>query len=341
MIDTPTLRQRMSRVALIWLLPLALSGAAGLAAYQLAPEPPSQFQSSITIRPPSAVQASAASVNLFVSDLEQVAKSDALTLYVLDQLPQLDPDAFPADLGVERQGATSWVTMTFVHADEEMARQVLELLTTRILDDTARLEVDRTEFAVQQATLELETAQANFEAFIRSRSVFDPEVEYRMLLDELSRLQTEIVIAQTDDADEAYVDSLIEERTRLEAERPLLGENLIAFQDLENEVGVARESLDQALEAYEEAEFTYLTVDDPSKLVGSREVAPFVDNSQRLQRAAFAAAVALGLSLLIVVPLAWRLDRQRVAGRHVDLDRESMLGTGRPSDEPLIRQLSR
>jgi hypothetical protein len=344
--DTIDSGRRLSRLGLVWLLPLLTAAAAGLAVYQTSPEPPAKFEATVTVRPPTTNLESAAAVNLFVTDLGQQAASDLVRLYILDQIPELDPDTYPSHLVVERQGATSWVALSFVHEDEDVARATVEVLAIRLLDDAARQDSARALFLVEQATGRLSAAEQALDDFAREEGVFDPEVEYRVLLDDISRLNAEIVAtSQSEVVDETYLGALTTERNRLVATRKGLGEALLAFERLATEVANAQRALEEARSEHEEAEFEYLGVNSPNNLIGTRDVAPSVDDTPRLQRSVLAGVVALVLALAIVLPLAWLLDKKRVPGRHIDLISESTAGsresaTYRPGEtDELLRQL--
>ncbi len=332
MADSIDTGRRLGRLGLVWLLPLVLAGVAGLTVFLTSPEPPTLYEATITVRPPTTALESAAAANLFVSDLGQQAESDLMTLYVLDQVDDLDPGSYPADLSVERQGATSWVQLKFVDEEREVARAAVEVLATRLLDDAARQDRDRAIFLVEQAETRLVAAEEALDDFARSEEVFDPEVEYRILLDEISRLNAEIVAtSQSEFIDEAYLEALTVERNRLVATRRGMGEALLAFDRLATDVGNAQSALDQAQSEFEQAEFDYLGVNAPNSLIGTREVSSFTDNTARLQRSALAAAVSLVLALAIVLPIAWFLDKRRVQGRHIDLISESLAGAREPT----------
>lgn len=339
MADSIDIGRRLGRLGLVWLLPLVLAGAAGLTVLLTSPEPPTLHKATVTVRPPTSALDSAAAVNLFLTDLGQQAESDVVTLYILDQVPDLDPGSYPADLSVERQGATSWVQLAFVDEEKQVARATAEVLAIRLLDDAARQDRDRAIFLVQQAEARLSAAETALDEFARDEEVFDPEVEYRILLDEISRLNAEIVAtSQSEVIDEAYLEALTVERNRLVGTRRGMGEALLAFDRLATDVENAQRALDQAQSEFQEAEFEYLGINAPASLIGSRDITSFNDNSARIQRSTLAAAVALVLTLAIVLPAAWILDKRKVQGRHIDLISESLAGardsTGYSSDDP-------
>lgn len=340
MADSNDISRRLGRIGLVWMLPILIAGAAGLIAFQMADEPPLLSRAEITVRPPTTTQSSTAALNLFVTDLGQQAESDAVTLFVLDQVPDLDPDSYPRDLLVERHGATSWVTLSFVHPDDAIARSVVEVLARRLLDDVARQDTERTQFLVDNATERLTQAEVALEEFSREQGVFDPETEYRILLDDISRLNAEIItISNSPEADEDYLDAITGERNRLISSRTRLGGALLEFRGLSADVANAQDALETAQTDHLGAEFEYASINAPENLVGTRELITFTDNSERLQRAALAAAVALVLALSIVVPLAWWLDKRHTQGRHIDLIKESMATDDEIMSERPLREL--
>ncbi|HEY5891011.1 MAG TPA: hypothetical protein VIW94_09960 [Acidimicrobiia bacterium] len=329
MTDTLQPGWRVGRFGLIWLAPIAIAIAAAVVAFQLAPQPPTLFEASVTIRPPSTTQDSAAAINLFVNDIALQAESDVVAAFVLDQIPDLDPATYPRDLSVVRQGATSWVSLSFVSEIESVARDTVETLAVRLLDDAARPETDRTQFLLDQASERLAVAGTEFADFTDENDVFDPEVEYRLLLDEISRLSGQITSARLDGADQEYIDSLIREQDRLIGLRPSLGESLLTYRALATSVESARNEVEQARADFDEAQFEYVVTNAPSNLIGTREIEHFVDDTDRLQRSALAGAAGLVLAMGIVIPLAWWLDKRRSQGRHIDLIEEGLVGAQR------------
>lgn len=327
MADSIDSEQRLKRFGLVWLVPAILAAAAALVVFLTSPQPGTLYRASITVRPPTTALESAAAVNLFVTDLGQQAESDLISLFLLDQIPGLDPDEYPRDLNVEREGATSWVAISFVHADRDVARATVEALAGRLLDDAARHDVDLASFLLDDATGTLTEAQTALNEFAAAENVFDPEVEYRILLDNISRLDAEIVAAGQDpNVDEAQTASLVLERNRLSAGRAGMGEALLTFNRLSASVEDAQSAFQSARADYEAAAFEYERVNAPQNLIGIRELTSFVDNTSRIQRSTLAAAVALVLAVAIVVPLAWLLEKKRVQGRHIDLITESLQG---------------
>lgn len=325
MADSIDSERRLKRIRLVWLLPLVLAAIAASVVFLTSPQPPTIYRALITVRPPTTALDSAAAVNLFITDLGQQAESDLISLFLLDQIPDLNRDEYPRDLSVEREGATSWVAISFVHSDREVARATVETLALRLLDDAARQDVDRTSFLLDKAAQRLTEAQMALDEFAATESVFDPEVEYRILLDEISRLDAEIVAAGQDpEVDETFVDSLVFERNRLMAGRAGLGEALLTFNRLSADVGNAQNAFQKARADNEAAVFEYEGVNAPQNLVGIRELTPFIDNAARIQRSALAGAVALVLALVIVLPMAWFLEKRHVQGRHIDLITESL-----------------
>ncbi|MGI8518889.1 MAG: hypothetical protein ACR2ME_11240 [Acidimicrobiia bacterium] len=303
-------------VILLVLLPLAIAAAAGVYAYRSSPAPPELQRATIVVTPPSTIQESASAVNLFIADIGEQVQADPMVQFVLDQVGVLNEGTYLENLSAERRGTTSLVELSFVHFDPTVAQTTVDFVARRLLDEAARGEFERTQFLLGRATERLEVAQQGLADFFGSESVFDPDFEYRTALDQVAQLNQQITTGEALAYGETYLAQLAAERDRIESELPRLGEAMLTFQRLSTDLDLAQTAWQEATVNNDRAEFDYLTVNAVENLIASRDVAPFVDDTPRLQRTALAAVVALALALLVVTPISNRLRRGSRRGRH-------------------------
>ena len=304
------------RIGTMVVLPMLIVAAAALVAYRTTPDPPEQHRASAVIRPPSTVQDSAAAVNLFIVDISERIKTDLVVDHVLTEVPELDKETFVENVRADRRETSSSVALSFIHDDPAVAESTVDTLARRLLDDAARSDFERSEFLLNRATDRLNEAEASMSQLARNGSVYDPEVEYRSALDELAQLNRQITTGQALGYSQSYIDEHIARRSEVEASATRLGEALLLHEQRSTELQHARSAWEGARINYDRAEFEYRTVNAPANLMLRSDVAPFVDQTPRLQRTALAAATALALSLVTVVPLGAWLVRRRRLGRH-------------------------
>lgn len=304
----------LERLGLVVVLPILIVLVAASATYETAPEAPTQFRATTVIRPPTTVQDSAAAVNLFIADLDELITGDATVDHVVSQVPGLDRETYVDRITASRRGTTSSVALSFVHADQAVAANTVGTLARRLLDDAARGEYERTQFLLGRATERLDQAEAEIELFFRGVSVFDPEFEYRSVLNEIAQLDEQITTGLALSYGETYQTELAARRAELQAMLPELGSAMLIHERLSTELETAQAAWEEATINNDLEEFEYRTVNSLDALITSEEVGPFVDATPRLQRTALAAALALVLSLVVILPFSVWLSRPR--GRH-------------------------
>jgi len=303
-------------ILLLVLLPLAISAATVVYTYRNSPIPAENHLAMVVITPPSTISESASAVNLFIADVGEQIEADPIVRFVLEQVPALDEFAYSRNIAAERRGTTSLVELSFVHPDAGVAETTVEVVARRLLDDAARGEFERTQFLLGRVTERLENAEAAIADFLRSKSVFDPDFEYRNAVDQVAQLNQQITTGEALLYGESYLAQLEAERDQIEVELPRLGEAMLTHQQLSTDLQLAQTAWQQATINYDRAEFDYRTVDKVENLITSREVNAFVDDTPRLQRTALAGVVALVLSLLIITPISNRLRQGNRKGRH-------------------------
>jgi hypothetical protein len=302
------------RLGMVVVLPLLIVIAAAAATYRTTPPAPIEYRATTVIRPPTTVQDSAAAVNLFVADLGEAITTDATVDHVISQVPGLEKDTYLDRIDASRRGTTSSVALSFIHPDEAVAAATVGTLARRVLDDAARGEYERTQFLLERATERLDRAEAAMEEFFRGTSAFDPEFEYRGVLNEIAQLDQQITTGQALSYGETYQTELTARRTELQALLPELGAAMLIHRRLSAELDTAQAAWEEATINNDLEEFEYRTVNSVDELITSEEVEPFVDETPRLQATALAGAVALVLSLVVILPVAAWLSRPR--GRH-------------------------
>lgn len=328
-------RNRQGPGAFVWLLVFVLAGAAGVVAYLLQPAGPETHRAIVVIGPPTAVQGSPAETNLFVVDVSERVRSDSMVIHVTEQIPALSSNEYLQGIETRRRDATSLVELSFTSEDRSTARRAVEATALHLLDESARTEHDEASFLLQQAEERLESANSSLFEFTQRTDTYDPETEFTVVLDEISAVDRRITEAIIEDPEQAAIALLSEQREDLLEERERLGSVLIGYRALISEVERARDALDQARARHAEVEFRFTTLDTPEELILARDVETFVDDTERLQRSALAAAAALVLSALLVVPLAMWLSR-RLRGKHRDAALDERLIAENAGDSPPI-----
>lgn len=314
MSETTEIGSKLERIGLVAILPVLITAIVAGYAYQSYPTPPTRYLATTVIRPPTTVQESAGVVNLFLADLSELITTDATVDHVISQVPGLDRDIYLARIDAQRRGTTSSVALTFIHQDENIAGQTVSALALRVVDDAARGEFERAQFLLERATDRLDQAERAIEEFFRGTSAFDPEFEYRGVLNEIAQLDQQITTGLALSYGETYQTELMARRTELQALLPQLGSAMLIHGRLSAQLETAQTAWEQATVANDLAEFEYRTVNSASELITSVDVSPFVDETPRLQTTALAAVLALALSLVVILPVSVWLSRPR--GRH-------------------------
>ncbi len=314
MSDTREIGGGLERLGIVLVLPILIVIAAAGATYRTTPPEPIEYRATTVITPPTTVQDSAAAINLFLTDLSEMITTDAAVAHVLSQVPGLRRETYLDRIDASRRGTTTSVALSFVHRDEAVAAATVDVLARRILNDAAQGEYERTQFLLQRATERLDLAEAEMEEFFRGTSVFDPEFEYRSVLNEIAQLDQQITTGQALSYGETYQTELTARRAELRALLPELGAAMLIHQRLTAELETAQAAWEEATVNNDLEEFEYRTVNSVEELITSQEVVPFVDETPRLQATALAAVLALVLSLVVILPVSAWLSRPR--GRH-------------------------
>ena len=314
MSDTREIGGGLERLGMVVMLPILIVIAAAGATYRTTPAAPIEYRATTVITPPTTVQDSAAAINLFLTDLSELITTDATVAHVLGQVPGLGRETYLDRIDASRRGTTTSVALSFVHRDEAIAAATVDILARRILDDAARGEYERTQFLLERATERLDLAEAEMEEFFRGTSVFDPEFEYRSVLNEIAQLDQQITTGQALSYGETYQTELTARRAELQALLPEMGAAMLIHQRLTAELETAQAEWEEATVNNDLEEFEYRTVNSVEELITSKEVVPFVDETPRLQATALAAVLALVLSLVVILPVSAWLSRPR--GRH-------------------------
>ena len=314
MSDTREIGGGLERLGMVVVLPILIVVVAAGATYRTTPVAPIEYRATTVITPPTTVEESAAAVNLFITDLSELITTDATVAHVLSQVPGLEREMYLDRIDASRRGTTTSVALSFVHRDEAVAAATVDILARRILDDAARVEYERTQFLLERATERLDVAEAEMEEFFRGTAVFDPEFEYRGVLNEIAQLDQQITTGQALSYGETYQTELTARRAELRALLPGLGAAMLIHQRLSAELETAQAAWESATVANDLEEFEYRTVNSVDELITSAEVVPFVDETPRLQATALASVLALVLSLVVILPVSAWLSRPR--GRH-------------------------
>ena len=313
MTDITELRGGFERLGLLAVLPVLVAATVAGFAYQSSPDPATEYLATAVIRPPTTVDSPSA-VNLFIADMTELITADAAVDHVISQVPALDRENYLERITAVRRGTTSSVELSFLAPDQAVAETTVGTLARWVLDNAARGEYELTQFLLQRATERLDQAETELDEFFGTVSVFDPEFEYRSLLNEIAQLDQQITTGRALSYGETYLAELTARRREVQAQLPELGEAMLTHVRLSTELENAQDAWEEATVNNDLAEFEYRTVNSIETLITSDEVDPFVDVTPRLQVTALAAVVALVLSLVVVVPFSAWLARPR--GRH-------------------------
>ena len=295
-------------------LPIAAGAGAAAYAYDRSPVPATEYRATVVVQPPTVFRDSAATVNLFIADLSERVTSDAVVGYVLAAVPGLDEASYRTDVAAIRRGVTSSVELAMTHAVAEVAKSTVEGLAVKVLDDAARGEFEEVQFLLDRASDRLAEAEADLNEFFRTEAVFDPELEYRNALGDIAMLDQQITTGQALSYGETYLSELAARRDELARSLPTLGEAMLIYQRLSNELETAQEAWEVAVADYDLAEFEYRVLNAPDRLIVRRTIEPFTDQTPRLQTTALWGVVGLGLGFLLFIPLGIFVTRAR--GKH-------------------------
>lgn len=306
--------KRLVRFGLMAVLPIAAAAGAAAYAYDRSPVPATKYRATVVVQPPTVFRDSAAAVNLFIADLSERVTSDAVVGHVLGAVPGLDEASYRTDIAATRRGVTSSVELAMTHAEAEVAKSTVEGLAVKVLDDAARGEFERMQFLLDRASDRLVEAEAGLNEFFRTEALFDPELEYRNALSEIAELDQQITTGQALSYGETYLSQLAARREELQRSLPRLGEAMLIYQRLTNELETAQEAWEVAVTDYDLAEFEYRVLNAPDRLIVRRTIERFADETPRLQTTALWGAVGLTLGLFLFIPLAIFLTRS--SGKH-------------------------
>jgi hypothetical protein len=313
MTEPTQFRVGLERLGLVLVLPVLIAATVAGFTYTSYPDPATQYLATAVIKPPSTVDSPSA-VNLFIADMSELITEDAAVDHVISQVPSLDRESYLERITSVRRGTTSSVELTFLDPDRAVAEATVGTLARWVLDDVARSEYELTQFLLERATERLDQAEAEIERFFGTVSVFDPEFEYRSLLNEIAQLDQQITTGRALSYGDTYLAELTARKAQVQARLPALGEAMLTHGRLSTELSNAQDAWEEATLNNDLAEFEYRTVNSTETLITSEVVDPFVDEVPRLQTTALAAVGALLLSLLVVLPFSAWLGRPR--GRH-------------------------
>jgi hypothetical protein len=303
---------RRTTSVLLWVVGAIVVAGAGAAAYLTQPPPPAAARATAVVAAPTIVQDSPAGLNQYVTDLAEKVTADDMVVHVLELVPDLAPEEYLEGIEARRLGASSLVEVSFIHADSTLAQETVSAVAEWIVGRAAGTEFDEASYLLRQAEERADAAQKKLGDFVRAERVFDPHSEYSDALEQIAALDRQISAAAIEEVDSSAIDDLRQQKATLEAERDRIGALLLPYSELTDELDRAGEELERARMRFGEAEYELTVVNTPDRLILSRNVEPFVDQTPRLQQTAMAAAIALVATLVILVPVGRWLGNRRV-----------------------------
>jgi hypothetical protein len=205
-------------------------------------------------------------------------------LHVVEEVPQLRIDDYREGIALRRMENASLAEVSFTHPDGEVSRRVVEAATGYVLDQTSRRPLDQAQQLLESTEARLADAERAMDEFIGHNGVYDPETEYRAVIDEIDAIEAHIASLTIDGGDEDSLSYLDERALALLDEKERLGLALSRYLSLDGELELARASVEEARAVYDEVRVEYQGANSPQSLILRRETVVVHDETERLQR---------------------------------------------------------
>ena len=230
-------RSRMSRgrIALFIAIPLVAAVAAGFVLAQR----PVRYQSTLRIKVPDELSASASGIGLYLANLKLELSAPEVIEKIAKQT-SINAEAYLSSLNLARVGESSSADFTFESTDPETAAKVVETVASAALSSLATEGLPFAEREVEMAEESYDTAVRDLDAFRQEHGIVFPVEQYRRTTAELEAVRADLASAEAA-GDTIEVQQLMAERAGLEQRLGELEHVLPEYQELDDARVVALE----------------------------------------------------------------------------------------------------
>lgn len=232
------------RLLLLVLLPV-VSGGAALA---LLADTPRQYEAEGVLTVPSSVAggASSSSVAQYMANFEQAIVSEAVVAEIADEVGEGE---VRDGLETTQLGSSNLVRVSYQGPDPDDAARIVELATRSAFDLVAQIQLpfgqslDVLRSRVRATTADLEEADSRLQDFLLENRLVLPREQYLLIASDVSRLEGEILQAQTQGTSTVALETALRARRR---ELDELGAKIPEYGRLQADVDRAEVDVDAA-----------------------------------------------------------------------------------------------
>jgi uncharacterized protein involved in exopolysaccharide biosynthesis len=233
----------------LWILVALPLVSAGVTFGLLADTPP-QYRATSVLTVPSTVTggSSSGSVAQYMANFEQTIVSEPVIERVVDDVGA-EAGEIRDGLDTTQLGNSSLIQVSYQGPDSDEVAEIVEVATGAAFNRVAEIQlpfgesIEILESRLRQSTSDLNSADAELEDFLVENGLVLPREEYLMAAGDVSRLESQILRAESEGSSTFPLEEVLEERRQ---ELARLGEKLPEYDRLHAAVDRAEEDVDDA-----------------------------------------------------------------------------------------------
>lgn len=289
------------RLLMLVLLPVVSGGTA----FGLLADTPTQYEAESVLTVPSSVVggASSSSVAQYMANFEQAIVSDAVVEGLADEFGV--DDEVRDGLETTQLGSSSLVRVSYQGPDSGQAAGIVDLATRSAFDLVAQIQLpfgqslDVLRSRVRATTADLEGADSRLQDFLLENGLVLPREQYLLIASDVSRLEGEILQAQTQGTSTIALETALRNRRR---ELEELGAKIPEYQRLQADVDRAEVDVDAAQDELRLAENQLAHLQPQMTDVSTQPVAR-IQTIGRGVAIASAGGLIVAMALMLLFPL--------------------------------------
>jgi hypothetical protein len=233
----------------LWILVTLPLVSAGVTFGLLADTPP-QYQSTSVLTVPSTVTggSSSGSVAQYMANFEQTIVSEPVIEGIAEETGA-EGGEIQDGIDTTQLGSSSLIQVSYQGPNLDETAEIVELATRTAFSRVAEIQlpfgesIETLESRLKQSTSDLNSADAQLEDFLVEKGLVLPREEYLMAAADVSRLESEILRAESEGTSTSALEDILEERRQ---ELTRLGKVLPEYDRLHAAVDRAEEDVDDA-----------------------------------------------------------------------------------------------
>jgi uncharacterized protein involved in exopolysaccharide biosynthesis len=233
----------------LWILVALPLVSAGVTFGLLADTPP-QYRATSVLTVPSTVTggSSSGSVAQYMANFEQTIVSEPVIERVVEDVGA-EAGEIRDGLDTTQLGNSSLIQVSYQGPVSDEAAEIVEVATGAAFNRVAEIQlpfgesIETLESRLKQSTSDLNSADAELEDFLVENGLVLPREEYLMAAGDVSRLESQILRAESEGSSTFPLEEVLEERRQ---ELARLGEKLPEYDRLHAAVDRAEEDVDDA-----------------------------------------------------------------------------------------------